>query len=349
MKPLLHLPLRLKRLRHHAIAGLACACLTSPLIAGDFGDEPFETRVGLSLSRTSNYPDTVARQASVAYPLGSASNPAGDDALREPPFDFTTLGAVSNSYLLFDSELAVVAGSATLVHRLPEKGTLSATYIRTESTRPQGAPGFLVTLRSNEGLLGYSETINDDLTLGLSGNITDSSLGITTPVTDLENDSITTSLDIGALYTHSDTVKLGLILGGSYSWIDTEGTAFGFPVSTSSEGYGYTVTTGASWAPKEGLIFVADASYRHGDSDASGSFDYGRFLFGAEWFAQPWLALRGGASTDTAGHFTPSAGLGIYRDDFFVIEFAYVYNAFPEVKAEFGNAHFLTIGTVIEF
>lgn len=69
----------------------------------------------------------------MAHPLGSSINPASDDALREPPFDFKAIATVNTNQLLFQSGAWLSGVSTTVLYRLPEHGTFSFTYVRTDT------------------------------------------------------------------------------------------------------------------------------------------------------------------------------------------------------------------------
>jgi hypothetical protein len=61
------------------------------------------------------------------------------------------------------------------------------------------------------------------------------------------------------------------------------------------------------------------------------------------------LALRVGGSVDTERQVNVSTGIGFYPSRYFQGELAYVYNAFPEVRKEFGRAHFISLSIGIGF
>ncbi|HEU5188121.1 MAG TPA: hypothetical protein VFX14_00375, partial [Methylomirabilota bacterium] len=68
-----------------------------------------------------------------------------------------------------------------------------------------------------------------------------------------------------------------------------------------------------------------------------------------EYLPVQFLALRAGSSVDTDRQFTASTGLGFYPTKYFQAELAYVYNAFPEVRKEFGRAHLISLSLAVVF
>jgi hypothetical protein len=44
-----------------------------------------------------------------------------------------------------------------------------------------------------------------------------------------------------------------------------------------------------------------------------------------------------------------STGVGFYPTKYFQAELAYVYNAFPEVRKEFGRAHLISLSLAFVF
>jgi opacity protein-like surface antigen len=70
---------------------------------------------------------------------------------------------------------------------------------------------------------------------------------------------------------------------------------------------------------------------------------------GVEYLPVQFLALRLGGSADTDRQFTVSTGVGFYPTKHLQVELAYVYNAFPEVRKEFGRAHLVSFSLALVF
>jgi hypothetical protein len=87
-----------------------------------------------------------------------------------------------------------------------------------------------------------------------------------------------------------------------------------------------------------------DAQYLHLKNDDE-AVSVGRAFAGVEYLPIPLIALRVGGSVDTAGKATVSTGVGIYLKHV-QFEVAYSYNAFPEVRREFGPANLFSVSVV---
>ena len=70
---------------------------------------------------------------------------------------------------------------------------------------------------------------------------------------------------------------------------------------------------------------------------------------GVEYLPIQILALRLGGSADTDRQLTLSTGVGFYPTKYFQAELAYVYNAFPEIRKEFGRAHLISLSLATVF
>src|SRR5205823_5389247 len=108
----------------------------------------------LGFDRLTNFTDVVGRgNASVAHPLGSSANPAADDVLQDPPFDFHALGTATVNYVLTSASTEVVGKSSTALIRVPHHGgTFAITGIRTDVTDGSSKDGQDYQLYSNEGV-----------------------------------------------------------------------------------------------------------------------------------------------------------------------------------------------------
>ena len=340
---------------------LASMLAASAVHAGDLDNEPVSFRINLALDRSSSFTDTLGRTASVAYPLGSSINPAGYDFLREPPFDFKNIVTASSNTVFFNHSGAVTGFSVNMAHRFDGAGTLSGVYIRTDSHEADSRQGDAFALRSNQFILAYSHRLQQDLSVGGSVKVTDSMLGIDDTFMGFPRDTNTEStgvdFNLGVLKALSSDWTVGVVGGFGWTGSDTDavmhfpGPPFGpgsIRADVSDTTFSSNVRVGLGWKPSQNLGFYADGQYLHLDNDL-GSVDVGRLLAGAEFFPRPWLALRAGGSLDTDSNTGVSAGIGVYPSRNVMLEFAYVYNAFPEVNREFGRAHMVSASVIIRF
>jgi hypothetical protein len=327
----------------------------------DLDEEPVAFRINLSLDRVSAFTDTLGRSASVAYPMGSSINPAGWDFLREPPFDFEAVGTLTTNYVRFDEGATVTGFASTAGYRLPEAGSVFATYVRTDSHQATSRQGNDFRLDSDELTVGYSRRLRRGLAVGGSVKLLQSFLSYDDMVmgfpqdTDIDSEGIT--LSGGVLAALSEQWLAGFT--GSVGWTDSDvdGTLslppppFGpgpMPINENDSTRTVNLRGGLGWQPCEALGFYGDGQYLHLEGEA-GTADVGRVLVGVEARpSQEWVVRLGG-SLDTEHQGTASAGLGFYGIENVPIEFAYVYNAFPEVNREFGRSHLLSLSAVIVF
>src|SRR5258708_6621150 len=148
-------------------------CVITNVHSGDLRDVPVPFRISLSLGRVSSYTDVVARSASAAHPLGSSVNPASYDFLRDPPFDFKAVGSLSSNVGVFSRGTWASGLSANVAYRLPEAGTISSLFVRTDSHNAVSEQGDEFSLRSNQFSLGYSQRISQRFSLGANIRITE--------------------------------------------------------------------------------------------------------------------------------------------------------------------------------
>ena len=74
--------------------------------------------------------------------------------------------------------------------------------------------------------------------------------------------------------------------------------------------------------------------------------EVGRFYMGTEISPIRPIVLRAGGTVDTQGKMSMSTGVGIYLLKTIQGEIAYSYNAFPEVRREFGAAHLISLSII---
>ena len=158
---------------------------------------------------------------------------------------------------------------------------------------------------------------------------------------------------MGALVALSKDWLFALMGGAGWSYADTRGrvavpTDLGGPekISFSTFTRSINLRTGVGWRPSEKVSAYLDWEYYRLWNDED-SVSVGRAFGGVEYM--PWraLALRVGGSVDTVGKTTASAGIGFYGVKHLLFELAYVYNAFPEIRQEFGVAHLVSSSIVI--
>jgi hypothetical protein len=351
-----------------ALGGIALLALTTAdsCSAGDLSDEAFGLRLGLALDRSSTFTDVIALSASTAYPYLSSVNPAGGDFLREPPNVFRVIGTLTGAYVAFNNGSSITAGAASATYRLPSAGTFLASYTRIDSQDVEGHQDDHFTLRSNELRLTYSHLVDKWISVGGSVRLSQSRLSMSSLFEDFPLHTSTESLgvegSIGVLVAPHKNWLVGIFVAHGWTRGETTGsvdfppepfgpglTAIDFTDNTRS----LNIRGGLGWRPSEKFSAYADWQYlrlkngRIGSSDDSA--DVGRMFAGVEYLPIQILALRLGGSADTDGQFTMSTGVGFYPTKYFQAELAYVYNAFPEVRKEFGRAHVISFSLAFVF
>ena len=341
------------------IALLVLATVHSSL-ASELSDEAFGLRIGLALDRASTFTDVVALSASTAYPYLSSVNPAAGDFLREPPSEFRFIGTLTGAYIAFNNGSSLTAAAASATYRLPSAGTFLVSYTRIDSQDVEGHQGDHFTLRSNELRLTYSHLLATWIALGGSVRLSESRLSMSSLFEDFPLHTSTESKgvegSIGILvapHRHwlvGAFAALGWTRGETTGFIDFPPEPFGpglAELDFSDNTRSLNIRGGLGWRPSEKFSAYADWQYlrlknvRSGSSDDSA--DVGRMLAGVEYLPFQILALRLGGTVDTDRQFTVSTGVGFYPTKYFQAELAYVYNAFPEVRKEFGRAHLISL------
>ena len=351
-----------------ALGTIALVALTTVDLssAGDLGDEVFGLRLGLALDRASTFTDVTALSASTAYPYLSSVNPAAGDFLREPPNQFRVIGTLTGAYVAFNNGSSIIAGAASATYRLPSAGTILVSYTRIDSQDVESHQGDHFTLRSNELRLAYSHLLDTWIAVGGAVRLSQARQGFSSLFSDFPLHTGTESLGVegslGVLVTpHKHwligvMVALGWTRGETTGFIDFPPEPFG-PGLTSIDFRDNTrslnIRGGVGWRPSEKFGAYADWQYlrlrneRFGSSDDSA--EVGRMFAGVEYLPLQVVALRLGGTADTDGQFTVSTGVGFYPTKYFQAELAYVYNAFPEIRKEFGRAHLISLSLAFVF
>lgn len=329
-------------------------------LAGDMGDKPLGPRISITKDRILVFTDTIARQASVAYPTAASTNPAADDFLREPPVDYEAYGLFITSEVLFeDSGYTTGYGGIGSV-RLTDAGAITVAVVRLDSHAGKTNQDDFVDLRSNEVFVGYSHRLSDTLSLGGELHFTDSTLELDTfagfPVS-TRSDTFGVGFDLGVMAALSETITVGLHGGMKWDRSETRGVAMlppppggpgPLPVDFEDTALITDLRAGIGWRPVEHFGLYADGHWVHYNDD-SATIDIGRVYLGTELYVSEDIALRLGTAADTEPQIGVSAGIGYYGFDNVPIEFAYTYNTFPEVRREFGRAHLFSLSIVVLF
>lgn len=347
--------------------GLVLCC--APFASAELNDEPFGLRSSLALDRISSYTDVLARQASVAHPLGSSVNPASPDVLREPPFDFTAVISATTNQVVFDSGAWLTGFSSNAAVRFPDAGTLTLNYIRTDTQDTSTRNNDAYALRSNQFSISYAHHLDKAFSIGGGLTFNDGSLSSSyitpSPLSptgffpvDVDSDTFTGTATLGVWTALSEKLFLGVTGAIGLGTSHTEGFVIlpapfpSQPIDLRDTLRSRSARLGLGYKPLPELGLFADVVYLHfesvGDSNA-GTIDSVKGIVGVEWFPIDRIALRAGGSIDRFNNATVSAGVGIYLIPHVPIDIGYQFNAFPEVHKELGKAHLISASVVFVF
>jgi hypothetical protein len=349
----------MRRLSVGLIAGLVgLALLVSESEAWDWLNAPFDLRLGLALDRGSTFTDVVGLSASAAYPYGSSVNPGNDDFLRAPPNDFKLAVTGTGLYVPFETGAYTTAGAGSVAYRFDSAGTVTAIYSKNGSHDAHSTQGDNYRLDSQDFTIRYGKLAAPWLGLGGEFKYTDSTLLFEPGSQDFPVHTKTNSTGydfrLGGLVAPSREWLFALTGGAGWSYAKTRGQIaipeiFGGPEPISFNTFTKSINlrTGVGWRPSDKFGAYLDWEYYRLWNKESVSV--GRAFAGAEFMPVVWLALRAGGSVDTVGKTTASAGIGFYGSKHVMLELAYVYNAFPEIRREFGVAHLISTSVVFVY
>jgi hypothetical protein len=348
------------------IAVLVVILLPSVTQASSLTEEPFGLRLTMALDRGAAFTDITGLAASVAYPYASSQNPAGGDFLREGVNAFRFAGTLTGLHVALakGSSLHAIAPSATI--RFEHAGTLIVEYAHFESHDLLSHQGDAFGLEGDRLGLWYSQRVSSAIVVGGRVDFLQSTVRAKSTVADFPIDTRTESLGIefavGMLASLTEHWLLGLSGGAGWTRNSNRGT-IDFPpppFAFGPERFSFDDNTrslnfrgGIAWRPIDAFGAYTELQYLHARTVSHAAGDNGadvfRGRFGVEWLPRPFVALRAGLTVDSDRQVSPSAGVGLYPVKYFQAEFAYVYNAFPEVRKEFGRGHLVSASVSLVF
>jgi hypothetical protein len=325
--------------------------------AWEWQDAPFGLRLGLSLDRASSFTDVVGLSASAAYPYGSSVNPANDDFLRDPPNDFRLVLTGTGLYVPFETGPYITAVAGSVTYRLLTAGAFTFSYSNANSHDAKSSQGDNYRLDSEDFTLGYSHLVEKWLSIGSEFKLTKSTLKLKTNVAgfpvNTETEATGYDVRLGALIAPAKDWLVALMGGAGWNYAGTSGgvaipALFGGPTPINFDTFTRSINlrAGVGWRPSEKLGAYVDWQILRLWTDDD-SVSVGRTFAGVEWLPHPAIALRLGGSVDTAGKSNVSTGIGFYGFKRVQFEFAYVYDAFLEVRREFGAAHLVSSSIIV--
>jgi hypothetical protein len=329
--------------------------------AGDWHEEPFDIRLWLALSRAVNTTDVIAREASVAYPSGSADNPAGLDWVGDctnDPGD-SIGGGFHNA--LFSSGAWIGAFDVHGFVRPENLGSFALGYVHLDLFDGATRQGTDDVMRNDQLTFTWSKRLDDQWSIGtalglnlLTTGYDDTFLGFPRHTAD---DSIGEDVALGVRWQPDAQWMFGLTGTAGWTGSSIEGTVHLPPPPFGPGDVRFSddvvtrmtqVKAGAGWYPWQPLGLFLDAQYLHFDNHAT-SIDVGRFYFGAEYTLAPSWRLLAGTSLDLDAEPTASAGVIYCGGKRFTLRLAYQFNFAPELRHEFGYGHLVSLTATLRF
>lgn len=351
-------------MRSVSVISLISYFVVSPALAVDFYDQPYLLRLGLALERASNYSDTAARLASVAYPSGSSSNPAGDSFSNgkgnssRVPLTMTSINALSES----DTWITAVAISSRIDTNA--FGSWSPAYAYTDTVSSENRFGLKNELESHEFFLGWCNSLSDHVSAGLQvryvvSDVREESFSTGFYGIPLRADTSLSSADVsvGLMGKISDTFLTGAVISlGRASDVETEvrniSAVGSLPPLTLLDTVIADVDTraiklGIGLIPHASLGLYADLHYSEIETSNNDSIEITRLAAGIEYKLNPSMDTYIGLLIDSESEVTIGAGLGWRIGDDAQLHLTYQRNGAPEIKPEFGRIDFINMSLAI--
>jgi hypothetical protein len=318
--------------------------------AGDFDDKDFSLRFPAALSRFSSYADVAATGgASAGSKWQSSINPASIAWQNLPGKYHVSLNPQCSSIIFREGTVLHVI-SESVTKNIGRFGTFQAALAQVHSNdRAIRAPlpDYKFSYDMNYAQVQWGKRFSDDFALG--GNFNYSSSEVTTKFVD-EKHTYTSSdsygVRVGTLYRIAENLLGGLVI--DYSQSPSKTTVyniFGFgpgDVLVKDTTKQFTLRAGPSYEYRKDSTVNFDYQYSSFKND-TGKMEVHRMFAGIDHRIVDALFVRGGVALDNHGNASWTCGLGIYPFKQLSIDVGYQYDMFPEIQAEFGRSHLMTI------
>ena len=332
------------------LVGATFAWSPAPTVAeDDYDDKDFSLRLASAFVRFRDVLNSGGLSAANRWP--SVINPASS-AWSCPPGPCGVSLAAYDSPIWFDEgpDLNVLGGGAN---------------VRTQVGTLQPAAGII---RSNDELTRQGLTFDYEVefaqlswaqrfqgaALGASVNYaqakTSQSMG---PVTVFDSDADSWRLRLGAL--HEPCCRWLIGVTAEYGWADFTATTlavgpFGpVTVQLDETDKQAVAQVGVSYAYGEYSSVYADYNYGRFWSDNRGTLQMHRFSVGVDHQALDFLFVRPQITVDGRGNFEAALGLSVQFAKWGGLDVAWKYDAYPELRREFGRSNSLQVMLNIRF
>ncbi|MHC5009405.1 MAG: outer membrane beta-barrel protein [Planctomycetota bacterium] len=329
------------------LAGAAVAILllatvgSSPVRAedDDYGDEDFGLRLASSFIRFRDVLTGGGLTAANRWP--SPINPASLGWSCPPGPRGVTAGAYY-SPIFFDEGTRLDVAGAAVVWRTPKWGTIlpAVSLIESNEATTRQGPTFDYVVESAD--LAWAKRWSR-VGVGASFNYAHAEvrqdLG---PLRVVDSDANSYRFRVGGLYEPACNWVAGLAVEYGWAPFTTDNVVLGpaGPVPARLEGTDRQVVVRPGVSYAYGPYSSAYADYQYGRfwSDR-GRLEVHRFSLGADHQLLAPLFLRPVVTVDGRGNWEWAFGVGVQFARWGGLDFAYKYNAFPELIPEFGKSH----------
>jgi hypothetical protein len=330
---------------------VATFMLASPLPtagAKDLSEIDFSLRLPAALSRFSPYSDVAGvGGASAASKYASSANPAA--TAWEFTHDWTV--SISPQYAAIPfrdgPRLNVFAEAVTI--RLGEFGAIQPAAAQVRSSGDTS--GDYLRFRADYGQIQWGMRVRDWLGVGLNVNYTSSDVRAGLggfPVVESHSDNFV--FRGGLLARLSSSLMAGLVAEWGTGPVKTQtfSPLCGCYVESGDHADQILLRPGIAWEYAEKSTVYFDV--HHGRFwNSFGHFNTTRINSGVEHRVFDWLYPRAGFAVNDRGHFTPTAGVGLYPTPMISIDLAFQLNPFSDVRPEFGSSKLFGISAAVTF
>jgi opacity protein-like surface antigen len=318
--------------------------------AGGFNDKEFSLRFPAALSRFSSYADVAAvGGASAGSKWPSSINPASI-AWQSLPGKYHLSLNPQYSQIIFQEGTVLHVISESVTKEFEKFGTFQVSLAQVRSNdRAMRAPlpDYKFSYDMNYAQAQWGKRFSDDFALG--GNFNYAPAEVTTKyVTEKHTHTSSDSYGFraGALYRFKKNLLGGLVVDYAQSpskmtIYDIFGSGIG-DVRVKDRTTQFTLRAGPSYEYRKDSTVNLDFQYGSFENK-TGKMEVHRMFAGVDHRIVDALFIRGGFALDNYGNTSWTGGLGIYPSKQLSIDLGYQYNMFPEIEAEFGRSHLMTI------
>jgi len=329
---------------------IVLANLSNYTYAQGFDDKDFSLRFPAALSRFSSYADVAATGgASAGSKWQSSINPASTAWQSIQGSNNLSLSP-QYSQILFQEGTVLHVISESITKDFDNFGTFQVSFAQIRSNERAiraPLPDYRFSYDMDYIQIQWGKRVSDDLALG--GNFNYSSSEVTTKFVS-ETHTLTSSTNynfrVGTLYRVTNNLLGGIVVDYSESpstmtVYDIFGSGIG-DVNVEDRTKQFTLRVGPSYEYSKNSTVNVDYQYISLKND-TGNMEVHRMFAGADHRIVDALFVRGGFALDNHGNISWTGGLGIYPFKQLSIDIGYQYNMFPEIQAEFGRSHLMTI------